>query len=105
MHSVANGAIAAANRSVQWVHLPVPKDRDDAAYFEPLNRLSLPPETELYLGLVHQTGGIDGTRKRIAAAQKFVGNFGVATECGLARRDKDTIPALMDQHAAVADPV
>ncbi len=93
------------DRPVQWIHLPVPRDRDDAAYFEPLGEVDLPAETELYLGLVHTTGGIEGTRRRIAAAQTVVPRFGVATECGLGRRPLESIPALLDQHAQVAEPV
>ena len=80
----------------------MPKERDDDAYFAPLAGLRLKPGCELYLGLVHMTGGIDGTRRRIAAAERVAPEFGVATECGLARRPPETIPALLRQHAEVA---
>ena len=99
---VANGVSARARRAIDWVHMPVPKERDDDAYFAPLAGLALKPGCELYLGLVHRTGGIEGTRRRIAAAEKVVQNFGIATECGLARRPPETIPALLRQHAEVA---
>jgi hypothetical protein len=33
-----------------------------------------------------------------------VGEFGVATECGLGRRDPATIPDLLRLHAEVAGP-
>ena len=82
--------------------MPVPRERDDTEYFAPLADLKLQDGTELYLGLAHQTGGKDGTRRRIDAASQVVGRFGVATECGFGRRDIDTIPDLMRQHAAVA---
>ena len=80
----------------------MPKERDDDAYFAPLAGLALKPGCELYLGLVHTTGGIAGTRRRIAAAEKVVQDFGIATECGLARRPPETIPALLRQHAEAA---
>jgi len=99
---VANGVAAKAQKPIAWIHLPVPRERDDAAYFAPLANLQLGDETELYLGLVHQTGGIDGTRRRIAAAAAHVETFGIATECGLGRRGRETIPALLDQHADLA---
>ena len=35
-----------------------------------------------YLGLVHRTDGLDGARRRLAAAKKVVTDFGIATECG-----------------------
>lgn len=97
----AAAIVDGVDRPVQWIHMPVPKERDDVAYFEPLATLELPEVTELYLGLVHDTGGLEGTRRRARAAEQVVPRFGVATECGLGRRPRDTIPDLLDQHAAV----
>ena len=85
--------------------MPVPRNRSDAAYYAPLRNLRLHPETELYLGLVHFTDGMEGTLKRIKAAQQFVADFGVATECGFGRRPPDTIPELLRIHSQVAEPV
>ena len=79
---VINRTASKANRTIAWIHMPVPKDRDDAAYFAPLADLDLPESTKLYLGLVHQTGGKEATMRRIEAASNFVNRFGVATECG-----------------------
>ena len=90
---------------LDWLHLPVPRDRSDAAYFAPLRDLRLQPETELYLGLVHSSDGEEGTRKRIAAASAFVPLFGVGTECGFGRRKADEVAGLMKLHAAVSAPV
>ena len=101
--AVAAQVLQKAGRSIAWIHMPVPRDRVDAAYFEPLAALRVPDSTALYLGLVHETGGEEGTRRRIATAAEFVPRFGVATECGFGRRDPATIPDLMDQHAAVAE--
>ena len=91
------------SRPLNWIHLPVPRARCDEAYFEPLSSLERRPETELYLGLIHLTDGIEGARRRIEAARRHVRDFGVATECGLGRRPPETIPALLDLHAEVAD--
>jgi hypothetical protein len=90
------------SRPVQLVHMPVPRNRSDDAYFEPLERLELRPETELCLGLVHYTDGVEGTKERLAAASKYVAGFSIATECGFGRRDPSTIPELLRIHAAVA---
>ncbi len=100
---VANGVSARARRPIDWIHMPVPKERDDDAYFAPLADLRLKPGCELYLGLVHMTGGIAGTRRRIAAAEKFVRDFGIAAECGFGRRPADTIPDLFRQHLEAAE--
>jgi hypothetical protein len=85
--------------------MPVPRNRTDDAYFAPLRNLRLHPETELYLGLVHYTDSIEGTQKRIKAAQRVVKDFGVATECGFGRRSPETIVDLLRIHSEVAVPV
>ncbi|MCB0184735.1 MAG: hypothetical protein KDE31_10735, partial [Caldilineaceae bacterium] len=102
---VATGIAAGLARPLTWIHMPVPRDRTDAAYFAPLKQLKLDTETELYLGLVHYTDGVAGTQQRIQAAQQVIAYFGVATECGLGRRPAETIPDLLAIHAAVAAPV
>jgi hypothetical protein len=58
---------------------------------------------ELCIGLVHYTDGVEGTKKRIATAQKFFPDFSLATECGFGRRDPRTIPELLRIHAEVAE--
>jgi len=98
----ANGICAETTRTVDWIHVPVPRDRDDDAYAAPLADLELPAETELYVGCVHYTDGVEGTRRRLAAAEKFARGIGIATECGFGRRDPATILELLDIHAAAA---
>jgi hypothetical protein len=93
---------ARAPRPITWFHLPVPIERDDAAFFAPLDGLDLPGGTELYLGLVHREDGPEGARRRIAAAASHVAAFGVATECGCGRAPvEDTVP-LLETHREVA---
>ena len=103
MVDLANQLAGGIRRSIELVHMPVPRDRSDDAYFEPLTRLKLKPDTQLCLGLVHHTDGIVGTRRRLATAEKYVKNFSIATECGFGRRPRDTIPELLAIHAAAAD--
>ncbi len=79
--------------------MPVPVDRSDDAYFEPLSGLELDPKTKLFLGLVHDSDGVAGSKKRIDAAGKYAGDFGIATECGFGRRPPETIPNLLRVHA------
>ena len=102
---VANTISAGVNREINWIHLPVPRNRTDDAYFAPLRNLKLHPETELYLGLVHLTDGVEGTQQRIATAQRTMAEFGVATECGLGRRNPQTVVDLLRIHSEVAAPV
>lgn len=98
----ANAVSAGIGRPIELIHMPVPRDRSDDAYFEPLGRLRLRPETKLGLGLIHYTDGVAGTRRRIATAEKFARHFLISTECGFARRQRDTIPELLRIHAEVA---
>jgi hypothetical protein len=96
---IANAISEDSPRPIQWIHMPVPKERDDSAYFAPLKNLKLRPETRLFLGLVHPGDGIEGTRRRMAMAARFVKEFGIATECGFGRRPPETVPDLLRIHA------
>ncbi len=102
MVDLANRLCEDIKRGVQLIHMPVPRDRVDDAYFAPLARLRLRPETELSLGLVHFTDGVTGTRRRLATAERHVKRFSVATECGFGRRDPQTISELLRIHAEIA---
>jgi len=103
MVEMANRLAGKVARPIQLIHMPVPRERSDAAYFTPLRRLALGPGTELALGLVHYTDGIEGTMRRMDAARPFAARYAVATECGFGRRAPETIPALLRLHLAAAD--
>jgi hypothetical protein len=97
---VGNAVVAASARELTWLHLPVPIERDDDAYYEPLAGLEY--DGELYVGLVHREDGVEGARRRIAVAQRFVPTFGVATECGIGRAPEGTTEGILRTHAEVA---
>jgi hypothetical protein len=103
MVEFANRVSQQIARPIQLIHMPVPRNRSDDAYFEPLQRFKLRPETELCLGLVHHTDGVEGTKKRLATAKKYAANFSIGTECGFGRGGPHTIPELLRIHAAIAD--
>src|SRR5262249_9931895 len=81
---MANAAHKEVTRLVDYYHMPVPRGRDDEAYFAPLKALDI-GHAKLYLGLIHHTDGRAGCLRRVATAHKYVSGFGVATECGLSR--------------------
>ena len=96
-------------RKITWLHLPVPKDRNDEAYFRPLLKLKdqlREHGTELYLGLVH-SGDDEGTIRRLVTAQRVLGDmpFGVSTECGLGRTPKEELPGILELLKKVSSPV
>lgn len=99
----ANAVAATAGRPLTWLHLPVPIERDDDAYFAPLDGLAVGEGTELYLGLVHREDGAEGALRRIAAAAPHVSQFGVATECGIGRAPAGSTEAILRTHAEVAE--
>jgi hypothetical protein len=102
MVDFTNQLVAAIKHPIAWVHMPVPRERDDVAYFAPLKGLKLDPPTELYLGLVHRSDGLGGARRRLAAAKQVVPEFGIATECGFGRRPPETVSDLIELHREVA---
>ena len=108
---IHNAISAAIKRDIDWAHFPVPIERTDDKYFEPLAKLEVGPETEIFMGLIHIRDGVEGAEKRLATASKFVPEFGVATECGMGRRPEgrggsnDELIELLKIHAAVSHPV
>lgn len=98
----ANMLTDASPRPITWIHLPVPIERDDDAYFAPLDDLRLGDDTELYLGLVHREDGAEGARRRIDTALRHVPAFGVATECGIGRAPAGSTEGILRTHAEVA---
>ena len=99
---MANESVAQIPRPIDYVHMPVPRSRDDRSYFQPLEGLSI-GDAKLYLGLVHHTGGVDAALNRLATARRYASGFGIATECGLGRRPPESIPELLATHRAVAE--
>jgi hypothetical protein len=97
-----NEAASRAGRKLDFVHLPVPIDRSDDAYFAPLRDL-LVGDARIFLGLIHYDDGVEGTRARIKTAKKHLADFGVATECGFGRRRPETLTELLRIHREVAD--
>jgi hypothetical protein len=99
---VVTGIARTVTRPVDWVHLPVPVERDDAAYFAPLADAEWPTGATVFLGLVHHEDGVEGALRRAEAARTAVETFGVATECGFGRGPAERTVPLLRLHAEVA---
>lgn len=103
MVELANAIAAATQHSIAFVHMPVPIERSDSDFFAPLANLQLDRDSELFLGVVHPEDGTDGTQKRIKAAQEFIQDFGISTECGLGRCKKpDDVLNILRLHASAS---
>lgn len=102
LSEVMSGIFARSPRPIDWIHLPVPIERDDDAYFAALANVDYPDHTQVFLGLIHHEDGVEGALKRAATARKYVSSFGVATECGFGRGPSERTAPLLDLHEAVA---
>jgi hypothetical protein len=97
MVELVQGITKAVRRPIHFIHLPVPRSRTDAPFFEPLRTLALPRETELLLGLVHLDDD-DGNRARLAAARAVAKVAGISTECGWGRGDAARVRRILEAH-------
>lgn len=99
---MANALATGIPRAISYIHMPVPIDRTDDGYFQPLANLKLSPTTDLFLGVVHPDG-VEATQRRMATASKYVPDFGIATECGIARlRTPAHVRTLLEIHAGAS---
>lgn len=102
MVEFANALAKAIRHPLAYIHMPVPADRADDTFHRPLANLSLPIGCELFLGVVHAKDGGEGAQTRIKAARRYAPDFGIATECGMARaRSEETVRRLLQIHADV----
>jgi hypothetical protein len=72
----ANLLIERTTRPLDWLHMPVPIARTD--------------------------DGIEGARRRINAARRYIERFGVATECGMRFFPRSGIADLLSLQRAAA---
>src|SRR5262245_41839312 len=90
---LANAAIEASGRRVDWVHIPVLPDVKEP-FFAPLKNLK-PRGARVYLGVIHH---MDGFEERIALARKYLPEFGVAGYCGFGRVPPEQMAAVLSEH-------
>ena len=98
---LANAIARQLPRPINYVHMQVPRDRNDDAYFAALERLDRARVQHVYLGLLHESEGIAGARLKIEAAERVLADFGIATECGMGRLPHPDVSRLLKLHADV----
>ena len=105
---------ARARRQVSWFAFTVPQYQRDPAYFEPIRNLRVQPGTQLYFSLVpyHPEDQLPGTTSdQVALIDTYLVNhpgnggvsWGISTECGLARAQREDIPRLLDLHREILE--
>ncbi len=90
---LANGFVAASDRKVDWIHLPI-LDRSDDAFFAPLKDLD-PRGARVYLGMIHNMPGFTA---RLQTARKYLPEFGLGAYCGFGRLTTAQLPSLVSEH-------
>lgn len=103
---VAEEVAEKAARTVSWIAFTVPQNRRDPAFFQPLSQLSLPAETEVYLALVpyhpdKQDPGTTEEQIRLVDEHLAGREWGICTECGMARAEREEVPVLLDLHREI----
>jgi hypothetical protein len=108
---VLNAVAAAAGRPVSFVSFTVPQYQRQESYFAPLAGLTANPGTELNFALVpyhpaEQAAGTTGDQVRLidaalAASPGGRRDWGICTECGMGRVNREEIPALLDLHREI----
>jgi hypothetical protein len=110
--NVANQVDSTAGRQLDWLAFTVPQYQRDASFFAPLGDLDVNQGTELYFALVpyHPAEQEPGTTsEQVRLVDAHLPNpggdgsmeWGICTECGMARADRDDIPELLDLHAEI----
>ncbi len=110
---LVNEVVARAPRPVDWFSLTVPQYQRDGAYFAPLADLRIPPQIQLYLGLApyhpaDQKPGTTATQvelidTHLARAAGGPREWGICTECGMGRVERDEVLGLLDLHREILD--
>ncbi|CAJ1510064.1 hypothetical protein [[Mycobacterium] burgundiense] len=97
---MSNEAKKRAGRRLDYVHMPVAAEADDA-FFAPLDRLAV-GDTRVFLGIVHHTDGVEEFRRRRDLARKHLADFGIGSVCGFGRLDPELLPEVLANHGANA---
>ena len=99
---ITNALMGAVSRRIDFIHLPVPKDRNDEAYFAPLANLRLPSATSLYLGCVHH-GDHGANAHKLNLASRHIEISGIGSECGWGRGNPEDLDAILASHCHLLD--
>ena len=96
---IANALSLSLGRSLDWIHLPVagrPRRRARSSRRSASSRCA--PRPRSTSACCTPSDGLAGARARIVAAQRFVHDFGVATDCGWGRHRPQDVAALIELH-------
>jgi hypothetical protein len=90
---LANAAVAATERRVDWVHIPM-LDRAEDRFYSALAKLDV-KGARVFLGMIHSMPSFP---QRLAAARKILPDFGLAAYCGFGRIAPERLPGIFRDH-------
>jgi len=90
---LSNAAVEAANRRVDWIHIPT-LNRSDDAFYRPLQNLR-PQGARVFLGMIHT---MPTFKERFEVAKKYLPDFGIAVYCGFGRQSPSDVPKVIQDH-------
>ena len=88
-----NAANAAIDRRIDWIHIPT-LDRTDDAFYAPLARL----DAKTRASISARSTPWRRCKQRVAAARKFLPDFGLAAYCGFGRTPPGEMPRILQDH-------
>jgi hypothetical protein len=97
-----NAALELSGRRVDFVHVPVPKDRFDDEFFVPLKEIKS-RDVKVYVGLIHVDDTPPELRRRISAAKRNYSDIGLASVCGFGRMPAEKALTYIDVHRQAAE--
>lgn len=107
---LSNAIIASwpSDRRLEFIHAPFAAAEEpppnSRGFYEPLRSLQLPDDVELIAGFAHEEQSLEAQRALRDHLDSLLGRpVGVATACGLGRREPEPALATMDRVAALCD--
>ena len=102
-----NEVTISTERTIDFVAITVPQHEQREEFFAPLVELEIRPATRLYFALVpyHPDRQAAGTTEaQIELIDEFFDEpWGVCTECGLGRAEREEVPGLIGLHAKIVN--
>lgn len=101
-----NGTVAESHRPVNFTSFTVPQYQDGESYFAPLADLSKYAVDRMYFGIVPYRPGDQApgtTARQIEQIDRYLDEWGVCTECGMGRCERDDVRPLLELHRAILE--
>ena len=99
-----------SSRPLEYIHAPfaaaIEPPVNNRAFYRPLTKLQLPPTVEFIAGFAHEDQTLHAQRALRDHLDGLLGrDVGIATACGLGRREPEAALAAMDRTAALVHAV